>query len=122
MKQLLHYIKNPYILLLIVVDLVVFTTFNPRTAPSIVVVVGFLLMALTVYVLCMTLLNFAAKHVVSLRSRKGRIGLMLSVCISIVIGLQSIGQLSTKDLLAIVPLLAVVYFYLSYYRKDSGRL
>ena len=78
-------------------------------------------MAVTVYVLCMALLDFMARYAVYVRPRKGRIGLMVSTCISVVIGLQSIGQLSVRDLLAIVPLLAVVYFYLSYYRRDMDR-
>jgi len=119
MKRLLANRKVRYLLLLVIVDLVIFFGFNPKTAPSIVVVGGFLLLVLSIYMFTLLICELIGKYWYPVGARSGKIALLVTICLGLVIGLESIGQLSVRDMLAIIPLLAIIYFYLSYAKKDS---
>lgn len=111
--------KAAPLLALVALDVAVFTLVNPRRAPSVLVVAGFFLLVITFYVLLSRLLEFAAKFLSLSRGRRKKLTLLMTICVAVSIGMQSIGQFSPRDLLAIVPIVAILYFYLSYYGSQN---
>ena len=105
------------LLLLIGVDVVFFSVIDPRNAASFVVVVGFLLLLATIYALLQVCMEQIGQRLGLSKDNSKKLVLLLTVFLGVVVGLQSIGQLSLRDLLAITPLIIVLYFYLSYFRQ-----
>jgi hypothetical protein len=103
---------------LAIADLAVFGVTSPHSAPSIVLFIGFLLLAVSFYVLLLGALKLVAWYGVSPgRHRKRFIRLMTGV-FSGLVALQSIGELSTRDVLVVLPLALLAYLYLSYGRRE----
>lgn len=107
------------LLLLGALDVAVFTLVNPRNAPSVLVMAGFFLLVVTFYVLLSRLLGLASNFISIPAGRRKKLTLLITICVTVTIGMQSIGQFSLRDLLAIVPIVVVLYFYLSYYGRQS---
>jgi len=107
--------KRMYPILLVIVDVYIFTMVNPHKAPSFVIGVAYLLVIVTFYLLLAWLLEFIAKFLGLPLHRQKKLTLLTTICAAVLIGMQSIGQLALRDLLAIIPLVFVLYFYLSYY-------
>lgn len=98
---------------LLVVDSIVFGGTDPQQVPSFMLIVGFILLCLTVYCLLrglLALLQLAGlplKH----RQRLLRAGTMLfGGCIA----LQSVGQLSSRDVIVLSLLTGLLYLYSTY--------
>jgi hypothetical protein len=95
-------------------DLVVFGATDPHNAPSMVLFAGFLLLATSFYVLLLSALKLFAWYGVSPgRHRKRFIRLSAGV-FSGLVALQSIGELSSRDVLVLLPLAIIAYIYVSY--------
>jgi hypothetical protein len=86
-----------------------FTTTDPATAPSWVLIVPFLLLFVLLSAIAYALLR---KRGLVARAAL-RIGMLCAFVPVSLLVLQSIGQLTTKDVLALGAFLAVAYFYLS---------
>lgn len=118
--------KRWYILILLVADVLIFFTVDPRQAPSVVLMLGLLFLIVSLYVVVRVSLHLLGAGFPSLRKRERKLRILLSVVVGFLIGLQSLGQLTAKDLIAVVPLLMVGYFYLAYpsgqkIPQDRGR-
>jgi hypothetical protein len=105
-----------YILLIMIADFVFFSFTNPATVPSFVLILGFLLFILSLYAVVRILLNGLCIYVPGLRRTRGRLAVFIAGIVSALLALQSIGQLSTRDAIVIVPIAIVVYVYFTYAR------
>jgi hypothetical protein len=104
---------------LIAADCLVFSFVNPQTASAIWLIVGFGLLGCTFF-------GLAGLLATSLRSygeqthRAGKRFLRYGAGIGLVlVGLQSIGQLTVRDVVALVPFVVVAYLYFGYGRRLS---
>ena len=99
--------------LLLGVDVIFFGGFNPNDS-SFLVIIGCALLALTIYLLVAGLTNFFALGLPLQGATKQRLKIFLTLLIVFFILMQSIGQLSLRDALAVLPLAVVAYLYVSY--------
>jgi hypothetical protein len=96
--------------LLVGIDVLFFSAYNPENSSPLVVVVGFLLFIATVYVLLKLLTEvISSQFGLKLPNERKAIATITTV-IGLLIAMQSIGQLTVKDVLAIVPLLLLDVF------------
>ncbi|HET7059896.1 MAG TPA: hypothetical protein VFH99_01070 [Candidatus Saccharimonadales bacterium] len=117
MKSASHSRKKWSLAALAAADLVVFSGTSPHSASSIVLFIGFMLLAASFYVLLLGALRLVAWYGVSPgRYRKRFIRLMAGL-FSGLVALQSIGELSPRDVLVLLPLAFLAYLYMSYGRK-----
>jgi len=104
---------------LVVVDMLFFGLINPQNTYALVVVLGFVLLVITLYV-TIDLLLILVEKVITLRPMaRHRLHTSLTMLLALLIAMQSIGQLTIRDMTAIVPLVLVAAFYISYQRKQS---
>jgi len=109
------------LLLLLAVDAVFFSMINPTRAYAWVVIIGFGLLVLTIYVIFGLLVTMIAKIVPLSDLLRKRLVRAATLLCGLLIAMQSIGQLSFKDLLALVPFVLVLAFYFSYQNKQTGK-
>jgi hypothetical protein len=101
---------------LLLADALFFGLTDPMNVASPLLIVGFLLMLTTLYFVILALLKLAklyGLHDVRLGRRFARGTTAISGGL---MALQSIGQLSTRDLLILLPLAMVAYLYSAYKR------
>ena len=108
-----------YVLCLLVLDILLFTTTNATTAPSFVAIVGFVLLVATVYYVIYSLTALSKFYGLKVRHRRP-LSVYLTIVIGIIVALQSIGELGPRDVLVIM-LLAVIGYVYSSYAKTSNR-
>jgi hypothetical protein len=114
-----RYKKLGYLAVLLLVDGLFFSLVDPRKAHALVIIVGFGLVVVTLYVL-LDLLLMIVERVITLSTRTRRhLQDSITMLGGLLLAMQSIGQLTVKDMLAIIPLVAVLAFYLSYQRKET---
>jgi hypothetical protein len=101
------------------VDGIVFGLTNAASVPSFVLMVGFLLLSVTFYYLIRGLLTFVGLYGVSVR-RKRRLAAVMTGAVSGLVALQSIGELNSRDVLVLVPLMLIGYVYTSYGKSARG--
>jgi hypothetical protein len=111
--------KLTRLLILFAADGLFFSLINPNSVYSFVIVIGFLLLALTIYALIDFLLVLAERIVPFSLHTKKRIAFASTLVLSLLVAMQSIGQLTSKDILAMVPLVIVLSFYLSYVTRKK---
>ena len=104
---------------LLVIDGLAFTLTNAKSVPSFMLIVGFVLLIATLYYLVYSLLAFARLYGLSIR-RKRRLAASLTGLISGLVALQSIGELNSRDVLVLLPLVVIGYAY-SFYGKTGIR-
>lgn len=100
-------------------DIVFFNLTNPSTAPSGLLIVGFVLVALSLYVLLRLILAVASVYGVPMRERGRRPALFIGVGLAIVVALQSLGELSLRDVVVLLLLTVIAYVYTTYGRRTT---
>mgnify|MGYP001606272581 CR=1 FL=1 len=100
---------------LLTIDIIVFSLTDALAVPSFMLIVGFLLLAATIYYLTYGLLTFFKLYGLSIK-RKQRVAASITALIAGLIALQSIGQLNSRDVFVMLPLVALAYLY-SYYAR-----
>jgi len=108
------------ILALLVIDGIFFGLIDPRKAYALTIIIGFGLLVLTIYTLVDLLLGLLERIVTFPAMTRHRLHTSITMLLGLLIAMQSIGQLTVKDLLAIIPLVLVAAFYLSYQRKQAN--
>lgn len=103
---------------LLVLDGIVFGLTNASSASSFVLIIGFALLAATLYNLVYSILVFVGMYGLKLK-HKQRLAIYLTSMLSGIVALQSIGELGGKDILVLLPLLVIGYLY-SFYGKTSS--
>ena len=111
--------KYRYYFLLLIVDILFFGLFSPRES-SFVIMPAFVLVVLTTYALSVLISKYFARIFAVKEGTRKRFVLMATCFLGLLIALQSVGQLTFRDLLTLVPLIAVLYFYLSYLRSRQS--
>ena len=101
------------------VDTVFFTVTNPAKVTSSVLMLGFLLMSLSVYYLVGQLLTAVRLYGLSFGRHQRRLAVFATAIIAGLLALQSIGELSARDALVLLPLAVVLYVYLGYGRLKT---
>jgi hypothetical protein len=112
--------KFARILALFIIDGLFFGLVDPRRTYALTIIVGFGLLVLTIYVLVDMLLGLLERIVTFPVMTRHRLHTGITMLLGLLIAMQSIGQLTVKDLLAIIPLVLVAAFYLSYQRKQAS--
>jgi hypothetical protein len=107
------------LLLLFVVDVTFFSLINPVKAYAVVIIIGYVLLVMTLYVLIDFLLALGERIIPFSHSTKRRIAQATTLVLGLLIAMQSIGQLTPKDVLAVIPLIIVLSLYFSYMFRRS---
>lgn len=102
---------------LVAADTALFSFTNAANVPSYELIVGFLLLAVTFYYLVCSLLTFIKLYGVSVR-RKRHLAAAATGLASGLVALQSIGELNSRDVAVLLPLMVVGYVY-SFYGKSG---
>ena len=90
--------------------LLIFLSTDPQMLPSIFLIVPFVLIFLALFACTVSLLGLYGDISKPKRIRVGLVGASVPAILLI---LQSLGQLTIRDVLAVFVLFGVVYFYLS---------
>jgi hypothetical protein len=102
---------------LLVVDLIFFSLTDPLKVPSVLLIVAFLLFTITLYLAVRQGLKQIAAYGFQLGPGIRRLSLIVTGVISGLLALQSIGQLSSRDIWVLMPLALLTYLYVSYGRS-----
>ncbi|HET8709452.1 MAG TPA: hypothetical protein VFL85_04185 [Candidatus Saccharimonadales bacterium] len=103
---------QPYIIIF-GLDLVFFAFLSP-TGSTWVIIPALVLVIATIWLLARLCMQGIGRLVPLKVSVQRRLTRLLVIAAGLVVALQSIGQLTAKDVLTIVPLVAILYFYLAY--------
>ena len=106
------------VLVLLLADGLLFSYTDATSVPSYVVMIGFLLLAATLYQLVRGGLALTALYGLKIK-RRHSLSLFMTGVIAGLIALQSVGQLSQRDFLVVLPLIILGYTYSAYAR--AGR-
>lgn len=86
---------------------------DAKNVPSFLLMVGFLMLLGLLYHLSYGLLSLARLYGLKLKNQ-GRFALYFTGVTGLLIALQSIGELSPRDVVVLLPLAALAYIYSSY--------
>jgi hypothetical protein len=106
---------------LLVADGLLFGTTNPDNTLSFTLIIGFILLCTTAYYLLDGLLALTKLYGLPLRHKR-RLLRTLTLLVAGLVALQSIGQLSPRDVLVLSPLTVLLYLYIAYARSSRQRL
>lgn len=106
---------------LLAADFLVFGATNPNDTVSFMLIVGYILLCVTLYYLLDALLGLSRFYGVPLKHKK-RFLRSAILLISGLVALQSIGQLSSRDIVVLAPLSVLLYLYIAYTRSGRQRL
>lgn len=115
MRFLLHRRIWP-VLCLLIVDGLFFSVTNPVSAHAAILIVGFALVACTLYAFVDLSLRLGALYGITPTRHRKRVARVATGLCAGLIALQSIGQLSARDISVLFPLALVAYLYVSYGR------
>lgn len=117
MKQLLTR-RRELVLLLLGANIVYFCFINPRGANPAVLFGGFFVLALDIYALFRVIGKVF--RLVTNRTRRSRRPVIIATCTAVVLtALQSIGQLTLKDTVALAIIGLIILFYTTYFRPAA---
>lgn len=102
---------------LLAADCLVFSIVNPHKSSAIWLILGFILLGCTFFALANLLARAFESYGEGVYKSSRRILRYAAALVTVLIGLQSVGQLTTKDVLAFVPFVVITYFYLGYGKK-----
>jgi hypothetical protein len=85
------------------------------------IILGSLLTALTIYFILLALTRLLAVFFIMSKRTQRRFAIFITLILMFLLLMQSIGQLSLRDILAIVPLMVILYIYLTYISKPKTR-
>lgn len=103
---------------LLVLDVLLFGGTDAAEAPTLVIIAGFVLMVLTIYYIIHNLLTAVGFYGLKVK-HKHQAALYMTIVAGILIALQSTGELGTRDVWVLLPLVILGYFYSTYARSNS---
>ena len=106
------------ILTALIIDAFFFGLVNPNKVNSLYLIVGFILIGVTIYLLMQLLLIFFVRLGFKVKNKR-KIAIFVAVLLSLLLSLQSIGQLSVRDVVIIVPIAILLYIYTAYIRPRA---
>ncbi len=102
----------------IALDAIFFGITNPGKVNSLWLIVGIVLLGISLYVVIKILLVFLVKLGFKIKNRR-KLAIFTASLICFLLALQSIGQLSIRDVLIIVPITVLLYVYLTFIRPKT---
>lgn len=109
--------KLAYFLILLLSEGVLFGLSNPAHAPALLLVTGFIMLVATFYFFTLFCIWLITSGRPSRLVRKA--GWLLTIFVAFLLAMQSIGELVWYDILALLPLLLILFLYLSYATTES---
>lgn len=106
---------------LLLLHIVVFGLTDPLNSQVIVIIGGFLLVSLDIVITTTLLVAYTTRIMPRIRSHAKRISISVAGFLIILLALSSIGQLTWRDVLAVVAIGALAYFYSVYFRIGVRR-
>jgi hypothetical protein len=97
-------------LCLLLIDIVFFTRTDASKVAPLVLIVGFILSVLTCYELLYGVLSVARLYGLPVRYKQ-RLAVYLTGVVGLILALQSIGELTPRDVLVLLPLATLAYIY-----------
>lgn len=99
---------------IILADVLFFSMIDPRRGNMLILIVACLLAYISVYAICrLGMWLFVKIFPISVVAQK-RAALTVTIGITFLLFMQSLGQLSSRDIFAVAPLMLVAYFYMAY--------
>jgi hypothetical protein len=108
--RVIHYKHFWQAIAVLIGDIVFFSSINASQVAPFVLIIGFVLLLLTCYVLIYGLLSIARLYGLPVRYKK-QLAIYLSGVAGLIMALQSIGELSPHDVLVLLPLATLGYVY-----------
>jgi hypothetical protein len=99
--------------ILAIVDIAFFGLISPDMS-AFAIIPAFILVVVSIFAILTLIVAYIGKMFVVKPKNQKRIVVVLSASLGVVIALQSIGQLTVRDVVTIVPLILVLYLYMSY--------
>jgi hypothetical protein len=106
---------------MLILDVAFFTRTNASTVAPFVLIVGFVLLVITCYELLYGLLSAARLYGLPVRYKQ-RPAVYLSGVLGLILALQSIGELTPRDILVLLPLATLGYIYGVYVTSHKRNL
>jgi hypothetical protein len=119
-QKALRYAKKRSVLYfagVVALDMVFFSGTDPSKVAAPWLIVGYVLAVATLYWLVRAFVAFLGLYSKPLRRQKKRFTKVLTLTGAILLAMQSVGQLSVRDIAMIVPLALLSYFYFTYGRS-----
>lgn len=85
------------------------------------VMIGFLMLSLTLYYVFLGLISLSKLYGVEIKRRRQLVIYMTTVSASL-LALQSVGQLSQRDIMVLFPLAMLAYLYNAYAKNGRRQL
>lgn len=102
------------VILLMGIDGLFFSALNPNSSSSFIIITGCIVLAASLYVLCSGAMSLFARIGIVRQASARRLSIFLALFLAVIVLMQSIGQLSVRDIFALVPFACVLYLYSSY--------
>ncbi|MDB5170852.1 MAG: hypothetical protein JWO35_546 [Candidatus Saccharibacteria bacterium] len=112
--QLLKHVKRWPYAALFTLDGLFFGLTEPRTVAVPMLMIGFGLIVANLYCMIRGVIRLARWYGVSFGSHARRVAAVATGVIGSVVALQSIGQLSPRDVIVLLPFAILAYLYTSY--------
>lgn len=106
--------KYSYILGLLVFDGLFFGLTNPTKSASVFLILGFLLVVANLYLLVRGLMAVSGWYGLSFGKHTLRTASVITGVIGGIVALQSMGQLTPRDVMVLLPFAVLTYLYSSY--------
>lgn len=106
---------------LLILDVILFGTTNATRVQSVVVIIGFVLLVLTLYAVIRGLLALSGLYGLHLPHQR-QLAVYLSILVGGLLALQSIGELDKRDVLVWLPLIMIGYVYSAYVKTGRRNL
>ncbi len=100
---------------LLIIDVGLFGNTDPQNVASYALIVAFLLLLATIYQMTLALFTVAKLYGVNIK-RSPQLSAGLAGLIGVLVALQSVGELSPRDALVLLPLVGLGYLYIFYGR------
>ncbi|HEX4773918.1 MAG TPA: hypothetical protein VH234_00145 [Candidatus Saccharimonadales bacterium] len=101
------------LIIILVLDGLIFGASNSRSVPSFLLMIGFLLLLATFYQLFYGLLSLVRLYGLKFK-RPNRLALYFTGTVGLLVALQSIGELSLRDVVVLLLLAGLGYLYSAY--------
>ena len=113
MFRLIKHSSVQQLIILVSATGLLFSTTQVAKVSSFIVIIGFTLLTLTIYYLIRCLLSLSKLYGLKIR-RQRSLAMYLTLIVGILLALQSIGELGSRDVWVLLPLAILGYGYSSY--------
>ena len=120
----IKYIKNRLLqeaIVLFVLDVAFFGNINTNKVAQFVLIIGFVLLVSSLYVAIYGAISLIKLYGVPVR-RKKRLSIYAAAFFGLIIALQSMGELSPKDVIVVCMMAVVGYCYINYAKANEQKI